>query len=847
MRKIFKYIGVYAIITLTVIIAGACDTDTDEIRSGSSLLTPTVTVDATVNTATGPVNSGIIQNPPTSDDMKLRVTSSDGLYTSTWPSIAEYPLREPYRPGIYIVEAFYGPESGEGFDSPYFYGSTEIAMLSGQTAEANIDCHLSNTILYISFTSDFTSAFSNSKAIVHANGGRYFNFEPDEDRLLYVRPGTVSIFLDITTADGQHAEFLAACIENAAEGSLYNAVIDAQINQSGHHEITVSFDRQTPVDTKIEISPEFLSSKAPSLTPIGFSDKTPLSIFEGDTPVNRMSMEISGEKASALILTTLAPSLIFQGWPEEIDLTEIDAETLSEMKSLGFKMTGSGNNITSVDFTDAIKHLRSAYGQASFSLMATGRNGKLSGPLQLQIDVKPVDLSVISISDILMGINTAQAIILCRSGDIKDNLEIDIKNPADGTWENLDITSVTRRPDHDGEWELQFHVEEIASPHAEIRIMYCGEEKARQTINFVSPEFSLEVDAYAQLAVVRINADDQDLIPIITSLANIYVNSQPTIYVRREPDMGLIIVGSLKENTRYDIKATLYDNIAAEGHFTKSVKFLTERALGVPNGSFEKIDKGIRYKNLPSGGRYSQNIVDIFNQQNYATYDQFIPKGWANVNAKTFCLSAANHNTWYMQPSTYSIMDCTEGAYAVCLQTTAWDINGQEIPDYRQSEMPYTNYSKHIPDIANRAAGKIFLGEYRFDPVKMKESYNEGIPFGSRPSSLNGHYRYIPCVSNQSDCALITIEVIGIINGSEIVISHANKKLAAATSYTAFNIPIVYERFGIKATRLKLMISSSDTTGSIAEESAGIITFPNPETSTSLGSTLWIDNLTFSY
>lgn len=832
---------------LIVIIAGACEADTNEIRSGSSLLTPTAIVDATVNTANGPVSNGIIHNIPTSDDMKLRVSSSDGLYTSTWTSIAEYPLREPYRPGAYIVEAFYGPENGEGFDCPYFYGSKEIVMVSGQTAKANIDCHLSNTILSITFTPEFSSAFSNPKAIVHALGGGYFNFEPEENRLLYVRPGKVSIFLDITTAEGQHAGFLAASIEDAAEGSLYNAVIDTHINQSGHHEITVSFDRQTPDGTIIEITPEFLNSEAPILTPIGFSDKTPYSIFEGETPANRIAMEISGAKTSSLTLTTLSPSLIGQGWPEETDLTATDAATLSAMNSLGFKMTGSGNNITSIDFTDAIKHLRSSNGQASFSLMATNSNGKLSGPLQLQLNVKPVDLSVISISDILIGVNTAQAIILCESGDIQDNIEIDIKNPSDGSWKKADITSVSRRPGHDGEWNVQFHVAEILSPHAEIRILYCGEEKVRQTINLVSPEFSLEVDAFAQLAVVRINTDKQDLIPVITSSANIYVNSQPTIYVRREPDKGLIIVGGLNENTRYEIKATLYDTLTAEGHFTKSVKFETERALGVPNGNFEEVDDGIRYKNLPSGGRYSQNIVDILNQQNYATYDQFIPKGWANVNAKTFCQSASNRNTWYMQPSTYSIMDCTEGAYAVCLQTTAWDLSGPVIPDYRQSEMPYTNYSKNIPDIANRAAGKIFLGEYSFNPATIDESYNEGISFGSRPSSLNGHYKYIPCVSDQTDCALITIEILGIINGTEIVISHASKKLAAATGYTAFNIPITYENFGIKATRLKLMISSSDTTGSIAEESAGIITFPNPETSTSLGSTLWIDNLTFSY
>ena len=69
----------------------------------------------------------------------------------------------------------------------------------------------------------------------------------------------------------------------------------------------------------------------------------------------------------------------------------------------------------------------------------------------------------------------------------------------------------------------------------------------------------------------------------------------------------------------------------------------------------------------------------------------------------------------------------------------------------------------------------------------------------------------------------------------------------AATGYKAFSVPVTYEKFGVKATKMKIMIASSAFTGSIDEESSHVVTFSDPVTSTSLGGKLWIDNLTFAY
>ena len=94
---------------------------------------------------------------------------------------------------------------------------------------------------------------------------------------------------------------------------------------------------------------------------------------------------------------------------------------------------------------------------------------------------------------------------------------------------------------------------------------------------------------------------------------------------------------------------------------------------------------------------------------------------------------------------------------------------------------------------------------------------------------------------------MVQVEVIGTVDNADIVIARATARLTAASGYTAFSVPLSYTHFGVKATRVKVMVASSESPGSIAHETATILTEPDPVTATSHGGTLWIDNLTFSY
>lgn len=227
-------------------------------------------------------------------------------------------------------------------------------------------------------------------------------------------------------------------------------------------------------------------------------------------------------------------------------------------------------------------------------------------------------------------------------------------------------------------------------------------------------------------------------------------------------------------------------------------------------------------------------------------YDLQLPKGWADTNAKTFCMNASNHNTWYMQPTTYIDPEGYMGN-SLKLQSSAWDVFGEEIKPYLQESRPFVRYSRNVPEIAYKAAGKAFLGRYSFDASTLTETYEQGIPFDARPSALNGFYRYMPCTLQPADRGLVTIEVMGIVNGEEVPIGSGRGELIAASGFTAFSVPVEYTHPYVKATSLRVMLASTVNIGTISHETSTIVTVPDMPSATSLGSALWLDELSLSY
>lgn len=849
----------YVIVLVMAILLCTCTDDTHTDIYGSSTIIPEARVDAAVTSVEGTDISGnILPYIPSAQELAFTLTRTEGTYTHTWTHLADYPADEPLMPGTYTAELSYGSEYTEGVDAPYFYGSETVYLnAEGEAKRINITARLANTLWKVSYTDAFTSYFKNAHTILHSAGGGYIKVLPQETRPVFLRAGTIKVMLVLEMPSGESVEFLAASVPQARPAYMYNLTVDMTMGPDGTTpQVVFSFDESIATDdVTVALTPEFINSQAPMLQCEGFRPGTTISVAEGTLPAAPVQLIIDPAATSQLLLSTKSPALIAAGWPAEIDLVEADASRLQILKNLGLTISDRPTDGMRIyDFSQVIANMR-ADGDTdmlnTLSILATSHHGRMTGPVELNVRVTPVDMAIVSVSPVVIGINKAQMQIVSADADPASNLKILIRQTANDAWMPTTISSVTEDTDTPGRWYVTFDVPEAGNSSAEMRLLYCDNIKAQYTLQRVAPDYSLEVDSYAMLALVKIDAGSAELTATITSMANIYIDGQPVIQVSRQPRLGYIIVGGLEPNRSYRLTSTMYDRTAAASHpdaFTQPITFITENSAPVPNGDFEEIHSGdIKYTNLPQGGRYSQNIVELYNRQNYTSYKLSTPKRWANTNAKTFCMAASNHNTWYMVPSVFTTTDMASGAYAVVIRSTAYDIAGPIIPDYRQTAQPYTEYSQNIPGIANKAAGKLFLGSYTFDPATSTESYVEGVEFHSRPSALNGYYRLNPALNDVSDPGLARVEIIGNVNGTGIVIARGEYRFEPAVSYKAFSIPLTYEIYGIKAQKIKIVFASSSRIGSIAEETANIATYPNPAVSMSIGNELWIDNLTFTY
>lgn len=831
------------VIVCTVVWYGCSESEYVE-YIGSGKFVPEISVDASVIGVDGVVTDALYAHVPTSADMSLRIVKPDSGREGFWKSVCDFAYDESFLPGDYIVETFYGDSIREGFECPYFYAVTRVHLNDGETLTVPLTAKLSSTMLNVRYTQAFRSYFSDFSAVLHSLDGAYVEYPEDEIRPVFLHPGNISLLLSLTMPSGETVSFEAATIPGAQSGHIYEATIDVRTTTDGVPEIVVSFDSKIQSDDVIHaLTPEFVLSPAPEITCVGFEPQCAVAWIEGDVQPQTFAMDVDSDNLQRLILSTRNYLLCKQGWPAGIDLLSATMEQLEAMERLGLRLIREAGKGITVDFTQVLPHLRYSSDMPStlFTLEAVGLNSKSSLPKQFEVNILPVDLKLVEVTDIVVGIDKGEIVVESPTSQLRDNVVI--KAFVGDKWEPLEISDIDSRGN--SLYALQFSAPSGTGP-VPVRVYYCGSLKSELTINRVQPDYSIEVDAYALKAMIRINAGDDSLKPLITSLLRVYGNDAVLPVIGIDKQNGYVEVGGLSPATAYKFTATVM-KYPSNADFCAPVYANTEILANLENGGFEETEKNFEYKEMYSGGRYSQSIVEIFNQQNRRSFDVSVPTMWANINEKTACRQSSNINTWYVEPSVMTVPDAYEGAYAVKLQSVGWDINGERIPDYLQPYGHYTPYSCNVPNIAHKSAGRLFLGAYSFNSSLCTERFDDGIRFGSRPAALNGFYKFVPVATEPDDHGIVTVEVLGQYGGKETVISHARFLFRSAMTYTAFSVPLSYSHFGVKATKLRIMFASSMHFGSIAEESVNVPVSPDLELAASLGSSLWVDGLSLSY
>lgn len=853
----------------TVLLLVSCANEENQVDSGYGSINVKVSADYQVVPVTRSTTEITETTNPDVSEFALKLVSADGSFSRAWDSLADFDPAEKIPVGTYTMSAYYGNLEEEGFDKPYYLGQSDVAVRYRENTPVEILCTLANVKVTVEYSDAFKKYFADYATTIHAAEGDYIKFEKEETRAAYVKPGKITIQTYLKKQNGIESTFEPAAIENAQPRQHYRIKLDIADNAAGEAQLSISFDETTETQPiAIDISDEVMVAPAPSFLPAGFEPGTPLEVKENSYPDNRqVNISLTAKAGlAACTLTTSSACLESEGWPREIDLVNLSSENRALLSRLGLKLKGfteMGSKMGFIDFAELFTHLHTLDGSDmhTFTLSAKDMYGKVSeSPITLSVKSIPITFALQTPEPVFVG-SKSVTIPVEFDGAYIDQVKFSYLN-AEGAKVNSNSTVVSSEGNL---YQIKISIEATDKPVVVEGSYANGAKTSTISIPVKTPAFTItaeEYDIWARRATVKLTAEDSQYQEAVDRYAVLFANSTGQWEtVASTLSQGRRVITGLNPDTRYQLRGSCnsgQDNVNYSGDLT----LRTESAAAVPNGDFEEIAQTISVTDMNQGGKYS---VWPVNYQNTCSFTIQEPTGWASVNAKTCNLSAANQNSWFVIPSTYNTtltwdayrsfgmntvtpdlyrdLTAQSGSNAMVVRNVAWDENGTT-PGTSGGAFNTTYYNTNVPNIANRSAGKLFLGSYSYSGGS--ETYTEGVSFASRPSALKGWYKYANDGNDPTETGVVTVTLL---NGQK-VIATGTARLSAAADYTEFSVPVTYSVTNQKVTTLRIMITSSNHASyNQSEESAAIKTSVSngQYESASRGATLTIDNLTFTY
>ncbi len=244
--------------------------------NGLGKIAPTAEVDVSLVSTR---NSRKEYSAVTPSDLSLKLSSADGTYSRTWESVSAFPTNQDFAVGQYLVEAFYGDESAEGFDAPYFYGSQQILVKENEQTRVTLTASLANAMIDITYTQAFQDYMTSYSAEVHSAGGAYTSYSSDETRPVYIKAGQAEVSVDFVKPNGKGAKVEVANFK-AEPRHFYHLTVDMSQGSGVIESLIVTIDETVEEETvEIDISDEVLNTSAPEVTAEGFVSGEQFSFF----------------------------------------------------------------------------------------------------------------------------------------------------------------------------------------------------------------------------------------------------------------------------------------------------------------------------------------------------------------------------------------------------------------------------------------------------------------------------------------------------------------------------------------------------------------------------------------
>ncbi len=779
---------------------------------------------------------------PSAADFAISLENLSTGEVKKWNSLAEFNAQTSFATGSYKLTADYGTSEDEGFDKPYFSGSTNVTVLESRHSEVEVLATLANSMVSVDYTDNFKGYFLSYSSTVHSEGHSYVTFSQDETRPAFVVPGEITLSIEVTNPSGKNVTLQPASFPAMAQHH-YHITFDVNQGETGNNQLQIIFDDSVErEDVSIDLTDELFSSPAPSIEPLGFVNGQLIETLEGNASGNKYQFNVVARGGLASAILTLSSDTFSAPFGNEIDLVSATPAQQDQLKDLGIDVKGLFKNPDKMAFVNLTEFAgKLSNGTVDVSLLVKDAYTRASEPVTVSFTTVPVELNANNGSAI-MGDTNATIEVDYNGSEPEKNISFKALSKA-GVYKDCEILNV-QESTRTRSFETKKYIFTVKLPDTEhetipVRVYFNGQQKMQVNVEVITPQFSADADVFSSYARLRITPENNDEKAIIVSALKIYLNGSAVdeSKLQRNAESGIVTISGMNPGQPYSLGYGLIGSSPS-----KSLSVNSESATPLNNGDFSDVHQTINHSNVEVGGKYSYTIA----YQATANIVRDEPTGWASINAKTCWFDCPGaKNTWFQVPSTYA-----ENGKVV-LRNVAYDHNGVK-PAGMPTGLGKTSwYNTNVPTFTNFAAGELFLGTYAFSG---SESRTDGITFKDRPSSVSFEYSYTP---QGSDKGYVEVSVL---DGSGSVIASNSSTLDASSTTTTKNVSLTNYPFGKKASSIRICFKSSNgsapvhiPSGSELSEGFNAGNFGNKNLgnnnyhAVATGSVLTIDNVKLNY
>ncbi len=822
-------------------LVSACDQQTE--FAGKGRLGFDLSASRTLANMSG--DGEVEQELPSIEDFSLSILQ-DGELLETWDSFGEVPNEVTFPAGAYKAKAWYGNIEKEGFEKPSFEGEKEFLIVDDELTQVAITAALSNTKASVTYSDAFKSYFKTYKARIASSLNNEVEFASTEQRAAYFKPGSLDVYVDLTTQTGASSTIAVASLDDTKAKSFYRFNLDVD---AGTGTLTVVFDEETIKEPiTIDVSDDALTSEPPVINTKGFESGQTIEHLEGmpveESEISALVQSKVGVKN--LIMNTKSEYLIAQGFPAEINFAEMTAAEIAKLENdWNLLVRGVASDIAMgkmayVDMKNFIASLPTDgnLNTHEFSFKGIDLNSRITDEVNLVVKVKPDQFALVGVEETQIG--ATEAIFnITLDGDIS-RVSFGVESPerVAVAQEDLEILS------SDGiNHQVKVKHFDVSNKIHNVIAYYGNKPSAVVELVPEAPEYDIampEGAEWAKKAYVSVAIEDAGQTSLLNEYVGFYVrqsgSSTWTKLSSSSVSEGTYLVSELQPGTAYELRSSCLDNPVADELYSSVVSFTTEAATQIPNANF---DNWYSEQTDKDGKALTKNL-DIVYWHKFFPWDKSDSntKSWSTVNQLT--TSDGNNPSKFLGFPKAPYVGCTYVANSGTIPTT---------DKYMSSKAALvrslgwgSGSAAANSDPKKTTAGELFLGE--FNTSTWKPVY--GIPFASRPSGVSFYYKYIP--RNAEDKFIAKIVVLddngGIIAEAQMPADQCGEQ--AGYKEAIINLTYAAEKLNTKAASMYVSFIS----GTKLEHNETDFHYPefgNLSDGEFVGSQLYVDEVTLLY